>query len=90
MTTKTAKPPVVTLEAPEAPAELTPLQEFVEHQRKAFAEAGKAMMALLPPKFQSHSEAAVKEAIEGYRALVNNTLDDIIESLRKAKVDSTK
>ena len=92
MTTKRlpTKPSVVTLDATEPPAEPTTLEEFMEHQRKAFVEAGKAMLALLPENFQSHSEAAVKEAIEGYRALVNNTLDDIIDALKNAKVEPAK
>ncbi|MBX3083403.1 MAG: hypothetical protein KF716_17350 [Anaerolineae bacterium] len=91
MTNKSStKAPVVSLETPEVPAEPTPLEVFVEHQRKAFTEAGKAMLALLPENFQTHSEAAVKEAIEGYRSLVNKTLDDIIETLKKAKVEPEK
>lgn len=88
MTTKSlpTKPPVATLDD----AEPTTLEAFMEHQRKAFTEAGKAMLALLPENFQTHTEAALKESIEGYRALVNNTLDDIIEALKKAKVQPAK
>src|SRR5690349_11684369 len=86
-----AKPSVVTLDATDQPpAEPTTLEEFMEHQRKAFVEAGKAMLALLPQNFQSHSEAAIKEAIEGYRTLVNKTLDEVIDSLKKAKIEPEK
>ncbi len=78
-------PSVVTLDAPEH--EPTTIEEFIEHQRKAFTEAGKALLAIVPKHFQSHSEAAIKESIEGYRTLVNNTLDDIIDALQKAKLE---
>jgi len=74
----------------EAPAEFSPLDEFIEHQRRAVDEAGKALLSLLPEGVQTHSEAAIKESVEGYRKLVNSTLDDVIERLKNAKIEPTK
>jgi len=50
---------------------------FVEHQRKAAEEAGKALDALLPPEFKEHSKAAFNESVEGFRVLVNIFLDEV-------------
>jgi hypothetical protein len=54
-----------------------PFETFLEHQRKAFEEAGKALESLLPETFKQHGEAAFKEAIEGYRKLFNAAMDEI-------------
>lgn len=59
--------------------------QFVEHQKKAFEEAGKALEALIPPEFKTHSQAAFKESVEGFRVLVNATLDAISNEIDKAK-----
>lgn len=59
--------------------------QFVEHQKKAFEEAGKALEALIPPEFKTHSQAAFKESVEGFRVLVNATLDAISTEIDKAK-----
>lgn len=60
-------------------------EQFVEHQKKAFEEAGKALEALIPPEFKTHSTAALKESVEGFRVLVNATLDAISTEIDKAK-----
>ncbi|KAB2906114.1 MAG: hypothetical protein KJ064_11285 [Anaerolineae bacterium] len=69
----------------------TEFENFVEHQKKAFEEAGKALEALIPPDFMTHSKAAFKESIEGFRVLVNATLDTISAEIDKTreKTDST-
>ncbi len=71
----------------EAPAEPTPFDEFVEHEKKAVQEFGKAFMAVLPVGLREHGETAVTEMIEGYRRLFNATLDDVVKLIEGAKID---
>ena len=78
-----AEPEVV-----ETPRELGAIELFLEHQRKALAEAGKAVMSFVPECVQTHGEAAVTEAVVGYRDLVNSTLDEIVEFVQKAKLET--
>lgn len=59
---------------------------FLKHQRTALMEAGKALEAFLPDSVREHGEAAFKEAVEGYRELVNTTIDEIVEVFERAKV----
>lgn len=63
-----------------------PFEAFVEHQKKAIEEAGKALVALLPEDFKEHGQTAFKEVIEGYRKLFNATIDEIIDTMEKAKL----
>ncbi len=67
--------------------EPTPFDEFVEHEKKAVQEFGKAFAALLPEGLREHGETAVKEMVEGYRRLFNATLDDVVERVEKAKLE---
>ena len=59
---------------------------FLKHQRKALVEAGKALESFLPEPVREHSEAAYKEAVEGYKTLVNSTIDDIVDRFEKVKI----
>ncbi len=68
----------------------TAFDAFVDHQRKAAMEASKALLSLLPVAFKEHGEAAVKEVIEGYRQLVNSTIDEIIDAIEKVRVETNK
>jgi hypothetical protein len=65
-----------------------PFDQFMEHQRKAIDEAGKAVDALLPPAFKEHSKAALDEAVKGFQALFEGTLDGIKEEFNKMGKDS--
>jgi len=77
------------LETPgnEALAEPTPFDEFVDHEKKALQELGKAFAAVIPEGVREHGESAVKEVVEGYRGLFNATLDDVIQRIERAKFD---
>lgn len=57
--------------------------EFVEHQRRAFEETGKAIDALFPDGFKEHSNAARDEFRKGFKVLVDATIDEL-EKLTKA------
>lgn len=78
-----------TVETPEVevPVKPTPFDEFVEHEKKAVQEFRKAFAALLPEGLREHGDAAVKEMMEGYRRLFNSTLDDVIKTIEKAKLE---
>ena len=60
-----------------------PIDEFMEHQKRAIDEAGKALEALIPPEFREHGKAAVNESIEGFRVLLNSMLDDFKAEVNK-------
>jgi hypothetical protein len=70
------------------PAEFTAFDQFVEHQKKALSELAKALEALLPEGLREHGEAAVRESVEGYRRLFNDTLDSTITRLEKVKFET--
>jgi hypothetical protein len=67
--------------------EQTPFAEFIEHEKKAVNEAGKALSSLLPEGLRKHGDTALKEMIEGYRRLFNSTLDDVVKRIEKAKLE---
>ena len=69
---------------------IAPFTAFLKHQRKALVEAGKALETVFPEAFREHGEAALKESVEGYRTLVNSTIDEIIETFEKVKIGSEK
>jgi hypothetical protein len=71
----------------EVTPEETPITEFIDHQKKAANEAAKALAALVPQGVREHGDAAIKEMVEGYRKLVNATLDQIISTVEKAKLE---
>jgi hypothetical protein len=57
--------------------------EFIEHNRRALDETGKALDALLPPDFKEHSGNAQKEFRKGLKVLVDYTIDEL-EKMTKA------
>jgi hypothetical protein len=71
----------------ELQVEPTPFDEFVEHEKKAVQEFGKAFAAMLPEGLREHGKTGVEEMIEGYRRLFNATLDDIIKRVEKSKIE---
>ena len=65
----------------------TPFSQFVDHQKKAITEASKALTSLLPEGVREHGDTALKEMVEGYRALFNSTLDEVVKTIEKAKLE---
>ncbi|MFZ4816159.1 MAG: hypothetical protein ACOYL5_16620 [Phototrophicaceae bacterium] len=59
------------------------LEGFLEHQRKAVEEAGKAMDALLPPGFKEHSAVSRDEFRKGIKVVVDYAIDEL-EKLTKS------
>lgn len=64
-------------DTPEEEAATTPLERFFFHQRRALEETGKALEALLPPGFREHASEAGKEFAQGFRILVDATIDEL-------------
>lgn len=52
-------------------------EEFLYHQRRALDETGKALEALLPEGFRTHSAEATREFTKGFRVLVDAAMDEI-------------
>src|SRR5687768_7975049 len=61
----------------------TAFNTFLEHQRKAITEAGKALQGFIPEDAREHGQAAFNAMIEGYRELINATLDSIKAAAEK-------
>lgn len=74
----------------EATDETTPLEVFIDHQRKAATEAGKALEGLIPTAIREHGSSAFKEMVEGYRQLFNAAMDQVIDNIERIKVDRSK
>jgi hypothetical protein len=62
---------------------------FVEHQRNAINEAGKALLSLIPNNFKEHGQSAFNELIEAYRALFNATVDEITNAVKRVRPDGS-
>lgn len=63
--------------------------QFMEHQRRAFEESGKAIDALLPDGFKEHSAAAREEFRKGLKVLVDAAIDEL-EKATKSDEAPTK
>lgn len=83
MATKTKPEEVV-----EAEVENTPLDVFIDHQKKAAVAAGKALQGLIPTAVRENGKTAFKEMVEGYRQLFNAAMDDVIETIERIKPES--
>jgi hypothetical protein len=68
------------------PKPKTPFEQFLEHQKRAAEETGKALESLLPPGFREHGEQARKEFIKGMKVLV----DAAVVELEKASKEVDK
>ena len=62
------------------------LDTFLEHQRKALTEAGRALKGLIPVEFTNHSRAALNEVVGSYRQLFNTALDKVVNTVEKARL----
>lgn len=57
--------------------DMTPMERFFFHQRRALEETGKALEALLPPGFREHGAEASREFAKGFRVLVDAAIDEL-------------
>ncbi|GAB4520891.1 MAG: hypothetical protein OHK0046_31580 [Anaerolineae bacterium] len=63
----------------------TPFEEFLYHQRRALEETGKALEALLPEGFRTHTNNASKEFTRGFRVLVDAAMEELKKAPRPEK-----
>jgi hypothetical protein len=67
---------------------------FLDHQRRAIEEAGKAVDALVPEGFREHGSEARREFIKGFKVLVDTAISELekasreFERSRKAETDA--
>jgi hypothetical protein len=54
-----------------------PFDEFINHQKRAFEETGKAVESLFPPGFREHGDNARKEFLKGMKVLVDAAVDEL-------------
>lgn len=67
----------------EKPGVKSPFDQFVEHQRKALDEAGKAIDALLPDSFKEHSKESRREFVKGMKVLVDAAITEMEKASRE-------
>ncbi len=70
----------------EEPARTT-LETFLYHQRRALEETGKALEALLPEGFRTHSAEATREFTKGFRVLVDAAMQEMKKEHEAADAD---
>lgn len=63
----------------------SPLQQFVDHQRKAAEETVKAVQALIPPDFRAHSRQAREEFLNSFKVLIEGAAEAVDRELKKAQ-----
>ncbi|MFN8527788.1 MAG: hypothetical protein U0670_04175 [Anaerolineae bacterium] len=66
-----------------APKAKSPIEEFVDHQRKALEETGKAIESLLPEGFREHGKEAGKEFAKGLKILVDAAIGEMEKAGRE-------
>ena len=69
----------------EEPKASNPLDEFVEHQKRALDETGKAIESLLPPEFVKHSKEAQKEFFAGFKLLADTFIEEMEKVAKKTE-----
>jgi len=69
--------------------EQTPFETFLDHQKRALDETGKAIESLLPPDFVSHAKEAQKEFLTGFKVLADSVIDEL-EKVAKKTEESVK
>lgn len=57
------------------------LEQFVEHERKAAEEAGKALISLIPAGIRTHGWKAIEETVKGFGVLVEGAASEVKKAL---------
>ena len=65
--------------------EVKPLEAFVEHEKKAFLEAGRALASLVPSGLRKHGWNAIEESVKGMGVLAGAVKDSAADVIRTAK-----
>ena len=72
----------------DAPRKMNPLEEFVDHQKRALDETGKAIESLLPPEFVKHTKEAQKEFIAGFKVLADSVIEELEKVAKKTEPEA--
>jgi hypothetical protein len=67
----------------------TPLGEFLEHQRRSAEETVKALNALIPPDFRTHSREARKEFLLSFKVLIDGAASAVERELNRMRTSRT-
>jgi hypothetical protein len=67
----------------------TPLGEFLEHQRRSAEETLKALNALVPPDFRTHSREARKEFLLSFKVLIDGAAGAVERELNRMRTSKT-
>ncbi len=57
------------------------LEQFVEHQKTAAEEAGKALLSLIPSGLRTHGWKAIEETAKGFGVLVEGAASEVKKAL---------
>jgi len=66
----------------------SPLHQFINHQRNAAEEAGKAVASLLPPEFRTHGRAAKEEFLTSFKVLVDGVSAAVDREMKRSQSSS--
>ena len=72
-------------EAEQEESKQNPLDAFIDHQKRALDETGKAIESLLPPDFVSHAKEAQKEFFAGFKVLADSFIDEMENIARRTE-----
>ena len=78
---------------PEEQVTREPLDDFLYHQRRAYEEMGKALEALIPEAFRSHTKVAAKELVESFKVVLDVTgeaIEKLSEEFERVMDDARK
>lgn len=68
----------------------SPVFAFLDHQRAALEETGKALVSLLPRDFREHTGKALDEGRAGWSVLVDGVIDEVQHGLDKLRTKSAE
>ncbi|GEM_PF-458587 len=60
-----------------------PLDDFLQHQKRALEETGKAIESLFPEGFREHGKEAGKEFAKGMKILVDAVIGEVEKAARE-------
>ena len=64
----------------------SPLNAFLDHQKNAIEETGKAIASLLPKDFRDHTGKALDETKASIEVLYDGVIDAVEDGLDKLRV----
>ena len=72
------------------PTDTSPIEDFMDHERRAVEELGKALEALLPAGFREHGSEASREFAKGIKVLVDAAIGELEKVSKKVEAEAEK